>query len=392
MPVENFSDVVELQAGVVDGHFRGGRIGEVAYMVDGVPINDAFDNSFAYQVENNAIQEVEVISGTFNAEYGQAQSGVVNIVTKDGGEKLSGNFSAYTGDYLTTQTADYQNVGEISPFHNYDFQGTLSGPVPLFKKKLRFFFSGRRTYNDGYLYGRNIVRPEGQQEDSGTFVDVEGREVYVPELGDSTYKSMSWSEQNTLQLKLTSFFLKGNKLSINGLYQTDKGQNYNHLFQYNPDGIPTNYGESLSLNLVDSYTFNSNAYATLKASYFINKSESYVYEDPLDPRYPRDDAQDFLGGNFSFFRGGAIMNHFNRETRTFVGVADMTNQVTHRHMIKAGGVIKLHTIKMRDFEVKNNSSTGFEPEIPPQGTPDHVFYNEKPIEISGYVQDKMEYD
>ena len=37
MPVESFSEVVELQAGVVDGHFRGGRAGEVAYLVDGIP-------------------------------------------------------------------------------------------------------------------------------------------------------------------------------------------------------------------------------------------------------------------------------------------------------------------------------------------------------------------
>jgi carboxypeptidase family protein/TonB-dependent receptor-like protein len=80
LPVLNFSDVINLQAGVVEGHFRGGRVGEVAYMVDGVPINDVYDQSFAFQVENNAIQEVQIISGTFNAEFGQAQSGVVNIV------------------------------------------------------------------------------------------------------------------------------------------------------------------------------------------------------------------------------------------------------------------------------------------------------------------------
>ena len=38
----------------------------------------------AVEIENNAIQELQFISGTFNAEYGQAMSGIVNIVTKDG--------------------------------------------------------------------------------------------------------------------------------------------------------------------------------------------------------------------------------------------------------------------------------------------------------------------
>ena len=94
LPVQSFQDIVNLQAGVVEGHFRGGRTGEVSYLVDGIPVNDVFDQSFAFQVENTAIQEVEIISGTFNAEYGQAQSGVVNIVTKDGGRRVAAQVQA----------------------------------------------------------------------------------------------------------------------------------------------------------------------------------------------------------------------------------------------------------------------------------------------------------
>ncbi len=392
LPVENFNDVVNLQSGVVNGHFRGGRIGEVAYLVDGIPINDSFDNSYAYQVENNSIQEVEVISGTFNAEFGQAQSGIVNIVTKDGGDKLEGNISAYTGDYLTNRTSDFQNISSVSPLDIYDIQGAISGPVPGTKKNLNFFISGRRTYDNGYLYGQEIVKPLGQSNDYGELVDIEGRQVYVPELGDSSYNSMNWGEQNTLQLKLSTRHINGNKLSITGLYQTDSGQNYNHLYQYNPNGIPTNYGESITFNLVNSYTFNSKTFMNLKGAYFINRSESYVYENPLDPRYPRDDARNFLGGNFSFYRGGAIMDHANRETRTLVAGTDVTSQINRRHMIKSGVQFKLHNIEFREFEIKNNSSTTFEPAIPPEGTPDHVYYDEQPIEFSAYVQDKMEFD
>jgi hypothetical protein len=47
LPVQELEDVVNLQAGVVDGHFRGGRLGEVQYQVDGVTVNNAFDNSSA---------------------------------------------------------------------------------------------------------------------------------------------------------------------------------------------------------------------------------------------------------------------------------------------------------------------------------------------------------
>ena len=392
LPVESFDEVVNLQAGVVDGHFRGGRIGEVAYLVDGIPINDSFDNSYAYQVENNSIQEVEVISGTFNAEFGQAQSGVVNIVTKDGGEDYEGNFSMYGGDYITTRGDVFSNNTAISPFDIYDIQGSLSGPVPGTRNKLGFFMSGRTIKDGGYLYGRNIVRPVWESTDTGRFVTIDGRQVYVPQLGDSSYSSMNWSEQNTIQLKLTSSHIKGNKLSLTGLYQSDQGQNYRHLYSYNPDGVPTNYGESISLNLVNNYLISSKTFINLKGAYFINRSESYVYEDPLDPRYPRDDAESFLGGNFSFLRGGAVMEHTNRETGTLLTGFDITSQVNRQNMIKAGGLVKRYMIQFRTFEVLNNPSTGFEPTIPPVGTPNHVYFDERPIEISAYIQDKMEFD
>ena len=46
MPAEDMSTVVNLQAGVVDGHFRGGRSGEVAYLVDGIPVTDIFNEAW----------------------------------------------------------------------------------------------------------------------------------------------------------------------------------------------------------------------------------------------------------------------------------------------------------------------------------------------------------
>ena len=55
IPVENFSDVVELQAGVVDGHFRGGRTGEVGYWIDGIPVTEARDSAVAAGIVINGL-------------------------------------------------------------------------------------------------------------------------------------------------------------------------------------------------------------------------------------------------------------------------------------------------------------------------------------------------
>ncbi|MCK4894733.1 MAG: carboxypeptidase-like regulatory domain-containing protein, partial [Calditrichia bacterium] len=75
LPVEEVSDVLTLQAGVVEGrdgdlHIRGGRSEEIVYMVDGVPMSDVYSGDVAMEIENNSVQELQVISGTFNAEYG----------------------------------------------------------------------------------------------------------------------------------------------------------------------------------------------------------------------------------------------------------------------------------------------------------------------------------
>ncbi|MCA9380804.1 carboxypeptidase-like regulatory domain-containing protein, partial [Candidatus Dojkabacteria bacterium] len=60
LPLEDVSAVVNLQAGVVDGHFRGGRSNEVKYLIDGVPVNDAFSGQSSLSAEINSIEEIQV--------------------------------------------------------------------------------------------------------------------------------------------------------------------------------------------------------------------------------------------------------------------------------------------------------------------------------------------
>ena len=93
LPVAEFDDVLRLQTGVskdANGgfHIRGGRSSEIAYWVNGISITDPYDNSRGVDIDNSSIQELQVISGTFNAEYGNAMSGIVNTVTKEGGKGI----------------------------------------------------------------------------------------------------------------------------------------------------------------------------------------------------------------------------------------------------------------------------------------------------------------
>jgi outer membrane receptor protein involved in Fe transport len=155
MPVENINQIINLQAGVVGGHFRGGRSGEVAYLIDGMPINNPANGSAGFTPENSSIREMEVISGTFNAEYGQAMSGIVNIVTQDGSSNFSGSLSAYLGDHYTKHTDTYMNLDKFDITRSKNFQMSLSGPTGI-DDHLTFFITGRYINDQGFLYGKRI--------------------------------------------------------------------------------------------------------------------------------------------------------------------------------------------------------------------------------------------
>ncbi|NQV29481.1 MAG: TonB-dependent receptor [Candidatus Marinimicrobia bacterium] len=156
MPVESLAGVIGTKAGIVSGadgsmHIRGGRSSEVTYMIDGVPVTNLSSGGLAVGLENSAVQELQILSGTFNAEYGQAMSGIINIITKEGGQKYQGNLSAYMGDYYTENTRFFEHGDEFDPMNIKNLEMSLSGPVPGFNNKLSFFANGR-LYDFGGLY------------------------------------------------------------------------------------------------------------------------------------------------------------------------------------------------------------------------------------------------
>ncbi|MBP1683228.1 MAG: Outer rane receptor protein, partial [Ignavibacteriaceae bacterium] len=191
LPVAEVQDVLKLQAGVVISggniHIRGGRANQVAYQIDGVPVTDVYDGSSTINVNQNSVQELQVISGAFNAEYGQAQSGVVNLVTKDGSNTFTGNIQAYSGDYTSDKTDIFTNIDDINPVGIRNIEGSLSGPI--LKDELFFYVNGRYYFNSGSLYGqRYYLISDRASEDSQT------QQLTVKQSGDKEYVSMNESE------------------------------------------------------------------------------------------------------------------------------------------------------------------------------------------------------
>ena len=96
IPVKGVQNIASLQSGVViqegsggvEGNatinIRGGRGSEVLYIVDGVPQNNLYNRGTATQVSNSAIEQISFQVGGYEAKYGQAQSGIINVTTKSG--------------------------------------------------------------------------------------------------------------------------------------------------------------------------------------------------------------------------------------------------------------------------------------------------------------------
>ncbi len=384
-PVEDVAGLVNLQAGVVEGHFRGGRSGEVLYMIDGIPVTDAYSGNAGLSAETNAIQELEIISGTFNAEYGQALSGVVNQVTKDGGEKLTGDVSFYTGDYISSHKNLFQNVNHFGPSDVHNVEASVGGPV-FSTPDVTFFLSGRLYSNDGYLYGKRVFLPT----DSSDFSSDDPSQWHVQKSGDGKYVSLNSDKRSTLQGKLTFSVFGSDKLRLQFLHQRSNSRTYDHRYKFNPDGTYSNFVRGNLATVNYTSVFSKSMFLETNAAWFSNREKSYVYEDPVDSRFPPANRLLSTSGS-AFFTGGAEPLHFDRESRYLSLKADLVSQVTFEHQLKIGAEAKVHRIWIHNFGIRNDQSTNYRPVPVEFGRSEFAHTIVRPQQYAAYVQDKMEF-
>jgi len=408
LPVEDVQSVINLQAGVVDGHFRGGRIGEVKYLIDGVSANDAFSGTPAIEAEVNSIQEVQILTGTFNAEYGEALSGVVNQVTKIAGDEYEINFSAYSGDYISSRDNLFENIDDITPKDVYNFQGNFSGPVPGTDNLVKFFLSGRYNYDDGFIYGRRVFNPS----DSSNF---SSEPNYIGATGDGAYVPMNFNEKLSLQGKLAFNVGTGRGIVLNALYSNSKWKDYDHRFKLNPDGDYKKFNESLLGSISYTYVLSNSAFIDFLGSAFVSYYQQYVY--PLldesgnelnfhasdtfhpviltgihpDTNYVNPDRLEDVSGS-AFLSGGTQNWHFYHDTKTYTGKIDFTAQLDQVNQLKTGIEYLYHDLSYQDFQIEIDASTNFIPALPDTGAFNYNNYQSNPFQVAAYIQDKIELD
>jgi len=405
LPIVNIQDAINLQAGVSDGHFRGGRIGEVAYLVNGVPINNAFSGQQAFEVEQNMVESLEVISGVFNAEYGQALSGVVNITTKGVPSEWNANVLGYVGSLASTRelefvsrtagpgtdlsTSDFESERvsylDAAAFPNLqDYQLSLGGP--LMERRLGFQLSGRYLEDNSYYLGRDLFSPGDLS--FGLNSGLPDSLWSVASTGDGDFVPMNKTERLSLNGNVSFDATDALRLSYDGFYQGGTYRPFSHDRKYVPRGLnPTHFVNHTHIAAA-RYTLGRSAFVNLSYSYLFDDTDVELYDTPTDDRYVREELGQLAGANAFQVAGNDLYTNWLRtETQTVVG--SYTHQLNRVHLMKAGFQGRFHRINNRYFGIEVPETGDAGPDISESPYEDDRL-STTPTEWAAYVQDKIE--
>ncbi len=389
LPVESVAGILSTQAGVVQDaggalHFRGGRAEEVSYTINGVSVNNPFTNSNSLTIATNAIQELSVVQGTFNAEYGNALSGVVETGLKEGGEKYSGQISVYTGDRYSSHSNIYMNIEEFDPLSHYVTEGTLGGPIPLTDGVGSFFSSVRFNDENGWLFGKREHRPSDMPDFTFDRWD-------IPLSGDNKIVPMnsseSWTVTNRFAVKLSGT----SKIGYDVVFNEARYQGYIHDFKYNPDGIYNNFENDILHSLEFSDVYNGGITLRVKAAYSRNIYQQYRFRDLGFYSYePTENLNRPISTTFYF--GGSVNNRFDQKAETYSAKIDLSSILSTRNEMKMGFEARFPQMFQHGFTVLRDTGNFKVPTIPSPDDFKNNAYARFPSQYSGYVQDKMEFE
>ncbi len=368
--VESVGDVVVQQAGVVKSdnaiHIRGGRAYENAFLLDGVSVQDPLAGTgFGLQLSANSIEEVEVITGGFNAEFGQATSGVVNVKTREGGEKYSGYIS-YKRDNFGSRSSYYV-------FNTDILEANFSGSEPItsflfpaigiqLPGDLTFFGSFYVGITDGLTQG--YYKSTAAQLFSSTF----GGSRFAPRaennwfwLGKLSYKysptlKFVYSYNQSLNINQNSQSLQSN------LEYVAPSPGYQYEFQNILDEANTFTHNSKYNSFAVTHTLNSSTFYELKLNHFYtnlradaNGKDWYEYLEPKDitnfPIEYYNQTRDTVGviPGDGFWDVGNPFTWRDHYLEEFSIRGDITSFFDEKNKFKAGFNIQLQEMQVIDI-------------------------------------------
>ena len=398
LPVDTFAEAVGLKAGVVSQagqlHFRGGRAGEVQFQIDGIPVNDPLQGA-GIDVATVSVADSEVLLGGFDAEYGNAQSGIINIITQEGGDTFSGEVTYMTDDYGAPDKT----------FNNYDRLSLgLGGPTPV--RNLNYYVSLQGTWSDTFLKTReqrersqflDFIRVGPRQNNQ---YDLQSKLSWKP---GPNYKLTfevlgtrrdwdsyvhSFSRDGFVETRIDTIADTGEIITRFGEF-SERQEGPNWVYFNGPEHTPDNSTRLQLFKLVWNHTLSEDTFYSLKLSENSNSFLSAVrdqYPWEYEGRFPDQwrDRIHFRTHRF-FATNGDIPSFTERDTKVWTLKSDVTSQIG-THKLKTGFEFKYNDLaNLQIFFPERINANG---KIGSTRNEYHYFNQEG----SFYVQDRWEHE
>lgn len=291
--VTQIEDVIAMQAGVTlsngEIHVRGGRSNELAYTVDGMSVSDPVDGGAALTIDTDAIANMDVMTGGLTAEYGNAQSGMVNIVTKSGSRDYSGKLEVIS-DHLVNSD-DNANSDVIK----FAIGGPVLSPfVSSLRDRFTFYFNAVGSWNDSRYKDYYNLNPFSDLD--GLITSWSDYQQYDPYEGREDIIGFDTGNRNNndynANLKVKYKF--NDRQNVTFAIRGDKYEHlpFSHNWRYALEHYAKTSGEQRQYIATYDHTIGSQINIKVKAS---------MYEKSVS-RSPRDIAREdwFALGNDTF--------------------------------------------------------------------------------------------
>ncbi|MFH0991502.1 MAG: TonB-dependent receptor [bacterium] len=411
--IQTVEDAVALQVGVVKSddqlHIRGGRAYETAFLVDGISVQDPLAGTgFGLQLPLGAVQEVEVITGGYNAEYGQATSGVVSFTTREGSDKYTGSLQ-HKRDHLGFNTNDRSN------FNTDIYEFSLGGPEPLtnyllphfgatLPGKLSFFLNFNVNLSDGYTRWVERINEQGQpagfmvKAPGGLYSSIFHRNNFAPRRSNNwtILSKVTWKITPTMKLSYSfngSVAINQNTQTIQTTLEHQEPQpGYQYLFQNIPDSANTFTQLNQQHSLILTHTLNSKTFYEVRLSKFTahvrgdaNGTYWENYREPKDivtfPIIYYNLGHDTIGvmPGDGFYETGSPTTWRDHYIDEYTCKFDLTSHFDEKNKFKAGIELRLQEMQMVDI---------ISPWVRPLGFNNDI-YSVKPALGALYAQDNL---
>lgn len=416
--VRDLVQVIALSSDVSDNHFRGGREGEELYMLQGMGIINPLDQSISLAPIVSAVEEVEVITSGFGAQYGNAQSGVVNISMREGrSDKWTARVDTRARipgrKHFGPSVWDPRGQPYLQILNSWEkwLANNPNSPSPA------PFFS---TIGNGFdsRYGRDsttlaqiaytLWRLQAKRQygkDYDNLMDMRGEVTVGGPLSENTRLFLAGRTQNdwaflpteepnkkrTFMGNIVYDFARGASVRISGAYTNE--QEYVFRSSRTNGFYSWTWDQALALGRRQTNNVQLGAratYAPSNATFYDLKVNALRTDqvdgcpaidpsgwsgDPIWSVYSSSSAPD------GFFYGNLYDTFRDEKTRTLSFDGSVTSQLTQSHLVTAGLQANFYTVDVNNRRsVKSATSSKLE------------LYSAKPFELGAYASDKMEFE